>query len=128
MTAPALTAHRSPDGLLVFAVAACTIGLFMVCSAVELVPTGRPAQHATVVPSEVEDSTSAASARPLATARRSLAQISMLGWGRALSEPPNPRHRGPSNGDPRDELLALAALQRRWGLPSESYAAGTFGS
>jgi hypothetical protein len=127
---PALTptAHHAPDGLLAFALAAFTIGALMVCGAAELAPTGRAAPQALVESSQLVTRTGEESEQSHVTARRRLAPRSRPGWGRALSEPQNPRRTSPGTGDLRDDLLALAALQRRWGLPSESYAAGTFGS
>lgn len=128
MPDPTPTTHRASDGLLAFALAALTIGLIMVCSAVELVPMVRPAQHALAAPPDTGDPAGAASARPLAASRPGPVPPSKPDWSRSMNQAPHPRRRVLSSVDPRDELLALAALQRRWGLPSESYASGTLGS
>ena len=127
---PALTstAHHASDGLLAFAITAFTLGAIMVCGAAELAPTGRPAQQALIQSPHLVELAGEADEQPLATARRRLSPRPRPGWGRAVSEAQNPRRTSPGTGDLRDDLLALAALQRRWGLPSESYAAGTFGS
>jgi hypothetical protein len=127
---PALspTIHHASDGLLAFAIAAFALGTIMVCGAAELAPTGRVAQQALIQSPHLVELAGEADEQPLAAARRRLAPRPEPGWGRPLSEAQNPRRMSPSAGDPRDDLLALAALQRRWGLPSTSYAAGTFGS
>ena len=128
MPAPTPTVHRARDGLLVFALATFAIGLTMLCAAAAPAAMADPALPVVVGTSEAADPSGATSPRPHAAARRGSAPLSMLDWGRSLVEAPNPQRRVSSSGDPRDELLALAALQRRWGLPSESYAAAGLGS
>ncbi len=127
---PALTptAHHAPDGLLAFAIAAFAIGALMVCGATELASTGSPAQQALIKSPQLAELAGKADGQTLTTTRRRLAPRPRLGWGHTPSEAQKPPFTSPGTGDPRDDLLALAALQRRWGLPSESYAAGTFGS
>jgi hypothetical protein len=127
MQPPTPTTDRASDGLLAFALAALAIGLIMVCNAAQHEPTSRLDRHTLASLPAADNPTGTASARSIAAHHRPVPH-SMRDRASFLNEKPSPRRHLASSGDPRDDLLAMAALQRRWGLPSTSYAAGSFGS
>jgi hypothetical protein len=110
------------------ALALFALGLTMLCEAAARQPTHGPILDALATTAETTLPTAAPDARRPGTARRGLASPTASEQGRSTAKAPRPPRMAATGADTRDDLLALAALQRRWGLPSRSYATGAFGS